>query len=160
MTESSSMAEKLKDWVGRVFVSTVGVSSVAALAVLLGVWVTIGAWESLGAFALIGMLTGPFVFALALYILAQVWIEGGLILRILTLGVGVACAALIGYGVAREGMSFLWWGGVALVAVPALTASAIASIIFVLVPFVALGSSGCRWLARIGSIARSGLRRK
>jgi hypothetical protein len=156
---SSSLFEKLKEGVGRAFVSTIGVYSVVALALVLGAWVTIGAWQSLGAFSLVCIITGPFVFALAIYILVQLWIEGGLILRIFMLGVGAVCVALVGYGVAREGMSLLRWGGVVLVAVPALAASTIVSLIFVLLPVVALGSSGFRWLIRMVGGGRSESRR-
>jgi hypothetical protein len=141
----------LRSLAERAWVSTVGIYFLLSLTILLGLWVAIGGWEVLGPFAVVGVITGPFALAVALYMSYIIWHESGTIFRLATVFIWLAVAALIVYGMRQEGLSLIRWGGVMIVVIPALALSGQMSVLLALLPFAALGNRGSKWMKRIRS---------
>lgn len=139
----------LKELAERALESAAGIYLLLAITILLGIWVTIGGREVLGPFAVVGVVTGPFALAVALYMSGIIWHESGTIFRIVTVLIWLACAALVVYGMRQEGLSFVRWGGVMIVVIPGLAVSAQISVLLALLPFAALGGVGLKWMKRI-----------
>lgn len=104
----------------------------------LGVWTALGAWHVLGFFAVTCVMTGPLALALAIVALVKMWVDNGALVRVMILTTAAACTLLVCWGAVREELALIQWGGILIVAIPALTVSLLVALLFLLAPIEAL----------------------